>query len=226
MFTWPVFQEYTLDNQWEETPGGLQQEEYIRTNILSGRKEIRPAEHLMIYLELTKVYTSKQALKFARKYGLLTNETEEKVNLFLGHAFELRECLELYQALQTKDYDGITNNKLAALVKKKIFTEAPPEELARQALEEHITGNLKGIGQRMDRLKLMPYCHNLLEAIYLQVAGIIDQGSGLVACKECGSLFAPTRKGQEFCPPQAWEKRSPCQNRYSVRKWRKERGSS
>jgi hypothetical protein len=75
----------------------------------------------------------------------------------------------------------------------------------------------------MYNLKLIPFCNNLLEAIYLQVADIIDREAGIVRCKECGSLFKPGRAGQQFCPPKMWESRSTCQNRYAVRECRKEK---
>ncbi|RJQ30569.1 MAG: hypothetical protein C4589_03020 [Peptococcaceae bacterium] len=223
IFTWPVYQEYHFDSQWEEGADGLQQVEYIRADILSGHKEIRPVEYPALYLKLSKVATKEESLDFGHRYGLLTNKTEERVNDFLSHAHELRECLELYEALQNNDSLGIENNKLGELVKARIFAEEmSPEEMAKKALAEHISGRLKGAGYRMYNLKLLPFCNTLLEAVYLKVAEIIDKEAELVRCKECGSLFKPVRAGQQFCLPGTGKGRSPCQNRYAVRKWREE----
>lgn len=41
---------------------------------------------------------------------------------------------------------------------------------------------------------------------------------------KCGALFFPSRKGQRYCPPPPGARRSRCENRAAVERWRRRRG--
>lgn len=64
---------------------------------------------------------------------------------------------------------------------------------------------------------------DLLGALWFQFLSVVAGSSSLTRCKECGLLFVPNKVGQLFCPPpprkdkQGTDK-SPCLNRYSVKR--------
>lgn len=236
VFRWPVYRKYVFSTAWAEENGSPVQKEFIEAEAFSKYRSINPFEHLFLYKELSKVQGREEVYEFACKYGLLTEKDREELNSFLLHAFELRQCLELYKALQDKDYPAMEKNLLGEMVKARVFhrgtlSQSVLESLARKAIVDHVNKHLAGARPFLhcDKGEFFPAytCENLLEAIYLQVYEVIGERKNLVRCKECGSLFVPSRKGQRFCPrPEGMGAgtRSPCQNRYAVRKCRPNKG--
>ena len=98
---------------------------------------------------------------------------------------------------------------------------AGPLELARHVRRELINGNrrrvyhfLHSVGDRdVDVIGF----GSLIEAIYHHLADTVTQGRGVRPCKECGTYFVHSRRGQKFCPPPLGWKDSKCAVRHRVR---------
>jgi hypothetical protein len=170
---------------------------------------------------------------FIYTFGLLTNASEERLDVFLNNLSNVKNCLTLYAALKngTLKAENYYRNNLDEIMTerigisdKKIFSSEEMEAKALKAITEHINKHINGCCPALvvKNKIIMPLntCDTLLGAIYLQIYEKVSEKKELVQCEECGSLFFPKRKGEKYCPPYEKTKKSACLNRKLGREYR------
>lgn len=92
--------------------------------------------------------------------------------------------------------------------------------------------NLVGITEQLDfgaaykeraphqRYEMVSRADSLLSILYWHLKNVLVGASGSRECRECGSLFVPSRSDQRFCPPDFGSTSSRCRERFNKRRRR------
>ena len=122
------------------------------------------------------------------------------------------ERIQVWVAARGRAYDNIPGWMMAQDLPPEYRSPMPESEcmenawrLVRERIEYHLQDVMPTLGlTQNDHHAVKPVLRygNLLEAIYLQLRGLIGDADRIGRCRECGLLFRVLREGKEFCSPQ------------------------
>lgn len=162
----------------------------------------------------------------SRQSALQLHTTNENLAFFYKEMTDIKNLINIYEALQNKDDDFLRNPKLItkyAYTKEKIDKSTPKETLfllAQRALLNAINkkANLINpvVGFADGEITKFTTSTCLLGVFYLRLFELVTENPKMKKCRYCGDHFIPRKTNANFCPPLEANDRSKCANRYDA----------
>lgn len=189
-----------------------------------------------LYLELAKINSDDDLMKFVKIYGLPFQSQESYINddvkIIEMDTITFFKKLSLYKDLLYLWFDLQNHIGTTPFVPSPHFNSLIGNTSNREksigAIISNVLNDMKTWKESFEQLDTTDdgtiiHCvrfNNLLETSYFQLTRAILRKSTLRRCNECNEVFEVTHELQKFCPPKMGRKRSTCENTHKVRKSR------
>lgn len=184
-----------------------------------------------LYLEIAKINSDDDLMKFVHIYGLPFDRQElnfnDEVRSTIMDTIPFYKELSYYKDLLHLWFEAQNHKEESPFDPSPHFNSilSSNRDESIGTIIANILNEKNTWKESYELIENMNIVHSirfrtLLETAYFQLTRAILEKATLRRCNECNEVFEVTHESQKFCPPKLGRKRSTCENTHKVRKSR------